>query len=205
MDFIDIEKDKKNVNNKYVQWLISLGGTVEMIKKISECFCKKTQKIIINAHKSIVQSKLKSTLIFISSDLDSGHWVYIDNNGKVQNSYELDHQCNGSSQFCQTYAILYMLGDNNTFMRKKFTDKLQSGKSNYSNNIKIVIKFWRYMFCYDKLLSNWMISEVQSINNYDIANNYSCITCNSNKIDKNLIKKLLLYIYNKSDEIAELY
>jgi hypothetical protein len=192
----------QNEISKNVQWLISLGGTIEIIEQISLYFCKKKQKIIINVDKSIEILKLKSTMIFISSTTDSGHWIYVNNYGIVMNSYTLDHQQQDSAQFCQTYAILYMLGDNNTFMKKKFTDKLKSGKNHYSDNIKIVVKFWRYMFRYDNELSNWLISEVKSINNYDIINNYSCITYNTIEINKNLIKKLLCYIYNKSDEIA---
>ena len=84
----------------------------------------------------------------------------------MNNSYYFDHQKNGSEHFCQTYAILYMLGHNNVYMKKKFTDKLNPGINNYSNNIKVVVSFWRYMFNFSKPLKEWMINEVKSINNY---------------------------------------
>ena len=194
----------RNEISKNVQWLISLGGTIEMIEKIVEIFSITTQTILINTDTSPELLNLKSTMLYISSNIDSGHWLYYNNNGIIYNSYDLDHQPYGSAQFCQTYAMLYMLGDNSSFIKRKFTDKLKSGLSNYGNNIKIVVKFWRYIFKYDKLLTQWMISEVKSINNYDIINNYSFITKNSIEINLKLIKKLLTYIYKDSEQIAHL-
>ncbi len=202
-------KDKKkqldrNEVSKNVQWLISLGGTIEMIEKIADCFCKIKQTVIMNYDKSKML-QLKSSMVFISTNNDEGHWVYYNNNGILYNSYNLDHQSSGSAQFCQSYAMLYMLGDNNSFMKKKFTSKLKSGVDNYGNNIRIVIKFWKYIFRYNTLLTNWIISEIKSINNFDIVNNYnSYITVNTEDINKKLIKKLLLYIYNNSEGIAQL-
>ena len=194
----------RNEISKNVQWLISLGGTIEMIEKIVEIFSITTQTILINTDTSPELLNLKSTMLYISNNIDSGHWVYYNNNGIIYNSYDLDHQPHGSAQFCQTYAMLYMLGDNSSFIKRKFTDKLKSGLCNYGNNIKIVVKFWRYIFKYNKLLTQWMISEVKSINNYDIINNYSFITKNSIEINLKLIKNLLTYIYKDSEQIAHL-
>ncbi len=194
----------RNEISKNVQWLISLGGTIEMIEKIVEIFSKINQTILVTTDKSQELLNLKSTMLYISNNIDSGHWIYYNNNGFIYNSYDLDHQPYGSAQFCQTYAMLYMLGDNSSFIKRKFTDKLKSGSSNYGNNIKIVVKFWRYIFRYDKLLRQWMISEVKSINNYDVINNYSFITKNSLEINLKLIKKLLSYIYKQAEEIAHL-
>ena len=201
-------KDKKitfnrNEVSKNVQWLISLGGTIEMIEKIADCFCKIKQTVIMNYDKSKML-QLKSSMVFISSNNDSGHWIYYNNDGNLYNSYNLDHQSPGSAQFCQSYAMLYMLGDNNSFMKKKFTSKLKSGVDNYGNNIRIVIKFWKYIFKYNALLTTWIISEIKSINNFDILNNNPYITINTIQINKKLIKKLLLYIYDNSEEIAQL-
>jgi hypothetical protein len=194
----------RNEISKNVQWLVSLGGTIEMIEKIIEIFSTPNQTILINTHKSPELLNLKSTMLYISNNNDSGHWIYYNSNGTIYNSYDLDHQPYGSAQFCQTYAMLYMLGENSPIIKRKFTNKLKSGSSNYANNIKVVVKFWRYIFRYDKLLRQWMISEVKSINNYDVINNYSFITRNSIEINLKLIKKLLTYIYNTSEQIANL-
>lgn len=182
-----------------IQWLISLGGTAELIEKIGELFCSTKQSVIMSMDKS-VSNDIKSSIVYIQKNKETGHWIYYDNNGIINNSYELGHQKIGTNHFCQTYAILYMLGNNNNFMKKKFTDKLKPCE--YGNNIKVVVMFWRYMFNLSKPLTNWMIKEVKSINNYDIRHNYSYITNNSEEIDKKLIYNLLRYISINSDEIS---
>jgi hypothetical protein len=184
-----------------IQWLISLGGTVELIQKIAELYCLSKQFVITNKYKSKF-IMIKSSIVFVENDNNIGHWVYYNNNGIMYDSYNLDHQKYGSQNFCQTYAILYMLGHNNFYMKKKFTDRLKPGKNNYSNNIKVVVCFWRYMFNFCKPLMNWMINEVKFINDYDILHNYLYITNDSKKIDKTLINKLLMYIYINSHEIS---
>ena len=194
----------RNEITKNMQWLLSLGGTIEMIEKIAECFCKRKQTVLMNQDKFTTPLNLKSTMVYMSLSNDSGHWVYYNHKGELYNSYDLDHQMYGSAQFCQTYAILYMLGHNNSYMKKKFTDKLCSGTTNYQHNIRIVVKFWRYMFKFNKLLRKWMINEIKEINNYDISKNYPCITYNTMEINTKLINNLLLYIYSNSEEIAQL-
>ena len=158
----------------------------------------------MNTDKSITSLNLKCTMVYLSFSNESGHWIYYNDKGELYNSYQLDHQSYGSSQFCQTYAMLYMLGDANPFIKKKFTDRLKSGINNYGNNIRIVVKFWRYIFKYDKLLTDWMISEVKSINDYDILNNNSYLMMNTLDINMKLIRNLLVFIYKYSNEISKL-
>jgi len=192
---------KNKLITQNIQWLISLGGTVELMQIIAELFSFTKQFVIMNINESKINN-IKSSIVFVENDKNIGHWVYYDNNGIMNNSYYFDHQKNGSEHFCQTYAILYMLGHNNVYMKKKFTDKLNPGINNYSNNIKVVVSFWRYMFNFSKPLKEWMINEVKSINNYDIKHNYLHITNDSEKIDKKRINELLRYIYINSDEIS---
>jgi len=206
MNLLDNNQNIINVNGNIIlnniQWLISLGGTIQMIEKFADYFCQTKQTILINIDKSIGLLSLSSSIVYILLTNDNGHWVYYNKKGILYNSYDLDHQKHGSSQFCQTYAILYMLGDNNNFIKRKFTDKLRSGINHHANNIKVVVKFWHLIFKHGKSLSEWMISEVKSINDYDKANNNSCITYNTMEIDKKHINKLLLYIYKHANEIA---
>jgi len=188
---------------KRVQWLVNLGGTVEMIAVIIEYFCKTKQNIVLNINKPS-NAIYKSSLVYTSSNGISGHWVYYNSKGVVYNSYDLDHQRPGSDQFCQSYSILYMLGDNNDEFKKRFTDKLSSGRDNYANNIYVVVDFWRLMFKYSKLLSNWMIFEVKLINEQVLLNNENTyITKNTSKIDKKRIMRLLSDIYNYAEQIVQ--
>jgi len=200
--------NKKKLNRiklcRKVQWLINLAGTVEMIDVIIDYFCKTTQSIILNINKSSNALSYKSAMVYTSSNNISGHWVYYDSSGKLYNAYDLDHQKPGSNQFCQTYSLLYMLGDNNDVFRKGFTDKLLPGSDNYINNIKVVVKFWHFMFKYSEPLFEWMLAEVKSINNNVLANNgKSYISRDTSKIDKKRIIRLLISINNHADEIAQ--
>ena len=187
-----------------VQWLINLAGTVEMIDAIIHYFCKTPQSIILNINKSSNGQSYKSAMVYTSSNNISGHWVYYDSLGNLYNSYDLDHQKPGSNQFCQTYSLLYMLGDNSDVFKKGFTDKLIPGSDNYINNIKIVVNFWHFMFKYSEPLFDWMLAEVKSINNNVLANNEkSYISRDSSKIDKKRIIRLLISINNHAEEIAQ--
>jgi hypothetical protein len=187
-----------------VQWLINLAGTVEMIDAIIHYFCKTPQSIILNINKSSNGQSYKSAMVYTSSNNISGHWVYYDSLGNLYNSYDLDHQKPGSNQFCQTYSLLYMLGDNSDVFKKGFTDKLIPGSGNYINNIKIVVNFWHFMFKYSEPLFDWMLAEVKSINNNVLANNEkSYISRDSSKIDKKRIIRLLISINNHAEEIAQ--
>ena len=187
-----------------VQWLINLAGTVEMIDAIIHYFCKTPQSIILNINKSSNGQSYKSAMVYTSSNNISGHWVYYDSRGNLYNSYDLDHQKPGSNQFCQTYSLLYMLGDNSDVFKKGFTDKLIPGSGNYINNIKIVVNFWHFMFKYSEPLFDWMLAEVKSINNNVLANNEkSYISRDSSKIDKKRIIRLLISINNHAEEIAQ--
>ena len=187
-----------------VQWLINLAGTVEMIDAIIHYFCKTPQSIILNINKSSNGQSYKSAMVYTSSNNISGHWVYYDSRGNLYNAYDLDHQKPGSNQFCQTYSLLYMLGDNSDVFKKGFTDKLIPGSGNYINNIKIVVNFWHFMFKYSEPLFDWMLAEVKSINNNVLANNEkSYISRDSSKIDKKRIIRLLISINNHAEEIAQ--
>ena len=108
-----------------IQWLIDLAGTdciiQEIINKFTTC---KNIKINNNFSKLPLKPSPK-TIYYLSSDgnvgqscntslntsnlFTCGHWVYVSSDKKEYNSYKLDHQNPGSNQFCQSFAIMYML------------------------------------------------------------------------------------------------
>lgn len=90
-----------------VQFLIDFAGTDSVI----EAVCDNHSSSKINfLYGKVCKNKTK-TLWYKSSDRTMGHWVYIDRLGIEYNSYTLGHQKSGSHQFCQTFALIYMLKD----------------------------------------------------------------------------------------------
>jgi hypothetical protein len=148
--------------------------------------------------------------------LPPGHWIYFDKSGKKWNAYVFDHQRDGTNQFCQTFAILYMLHDKpsripdfSTDLQKK-TDK--NIGSNYTHNIRVAIEFWRYIFENgDPELKIWMFDRLKEINNNyisenigkDIKDQTGLIAEDSDDINLALINSKLDDIDKYADEISK--
>ena len=115
-----------------IQWLIDLAGTdciiQEIINKFTTC---KNIKINNNLSKLPLKPSPK-TIYYLSSDSTCGHWVYVSSDKKEYNSYKLDHQNPGSNQFCQSFAIMYMLFDVGKSSLSEGKSNLSEGKSNLS-------------------------------------------------------------------------
>jgi hypothetical protein len=71
---------------------------------------------------------------------DSGHFVYLDDDGIEWNSYTLKHQRSGTNQCCGTFALIYSLG------RPSHPSHGRYGQYNLSNNltknVQEAAKFW---------------------------------------------------------------
>ena len=204
------QKDKikllgKSELTKKIQWLIELAGTDEVIDVIIDNFCYKTKVNQIRNLKKIPDDSTthKNSIIYKSEKGDVGHWVYKNNKGIIYNSYHLKHQKQGSNQFCQSFAIIYMLY-NCCSKLKIFMNNLKPGMDDYGNNIRVVVDFWRYLFNYDDLLREWLINEVRNINQEFINNNDDCLIAkNSDDIDINYIESKLLDIDIYAEQIAK--
>jgi len=151
--------------------------------------------------------------------LPPGHWIYFDKSGEKWNAYVFDHQRDGTNQFCQTFAILYMLHDKPSRIPDFSKDlKKETNKdigSNYTHNIRVAIKFWRYIFenvyKVDPKLELWMFDRLKEINNNyisenigkDIKDQTGLIAENSDDIDLALINSKLDDIDKYADEISK--
>ena len=191
-----------------IQWLIDIAGSHNVIEAVIHYFTKRGRNKIklVKSDKQILK---KNTLLFYSIDGETGHWIYIDRNGKEWNSYKLTHQHDGSNQFCQTFALIYMLADRGLKTMPKFVNRLEPKA--WSNNICVAIDFWRWIFTAffnNPLTNEWLINVFDELNkSYEIYNNtckrsFHCMTLLPNNIDKHKINDLLDDILLYSDIIA---
>lgn len=191
--------------SRKVQWLIDLAGSDNVIEALVDYFCetKKNKPKIV--YKNKFDKKEKNTIIFKSGlDQSFGHWIYFNSKGVKMDPYELGHQKNGTNQFCQSFAIIYMLSDGCDF-GKTYIDKLKAGEQQFGNNIRVVINFWQYIFHYQLSLTNWLIEEVRAINNETLINDPTlAITNNTDEIDINFIDEKLMDIDVYADQIAKI-
>ena len=112
------DSHKKYKNNIYsrselsgmIQWLIDLAGTDCIIEQIINKFTNCKTIKIINVVK-LPNKPRANTIYYISADNNVGHWVYYSSDRIEYNSYKLGHQNPGTNQFCQSFAIMYMLFD----------------------------------------------------------------------------------------------
>ena len=161
--------------SRMIQWLIDLAGTDCIIQEIINKFttCK---NIKINNISKLPSKPSAKTIYYLSSDGSSeqscntsnlftcGHWVYVSSDKKEYNSYKLDHQNPGSNQFCQSFAIMYMLFDvanhsikTNIDLHNLFQEKLE-----WSDYIIKIVNMWEYFL--NNGLKDIMISESLRIN-----------------------------------------
>ena len=191
--------------SRKVQWLIDLAGSDNVIEALIDYFCetKKNKPSIV--YKKNFDKKEKNTIVFKSGmDQSVGHWIYFNSKGVKMDPYELGHQKNGTNQFCQTFAIIYMLSDGCDF-GKIYIDKLKSGEQQFGNNIRVIISFWQYIFHYQLSLTNWLIEEVRAINNDFLSEDPTlAITKNTDDININFVDEKLLDIDIYADQIAKI-
>lgn len=110
-------------NQKIIQKLFSVGFGYNIKKQFYSYF-----SILSNAVVG-VQYKRNSS---------NAHWIYIDKNGYVCNSYTNGLQKNGTDQFCQCYAFLMAI---NPEYRNNFKHIEDSYKFGYI----ALQKLWKYM------------------------------------------------------------
>jgi hypothetical protein len=213
---------KKSKNNhtysrselsRMIQWLIDLAGTDCIIQEIINKFtiCKNI-KINNNLSKLPLKPSAK-TIYYLSSDGNVGHWVYVSSNKKEYNSYKLDHQNPGSNQFCQSFAIMYMLFDvgksslSDLDLHNLFQEKLE-----WSDYIIKIVNMWEYFL--NNGLKDIMISESVRINteykDYNLENKrltaqYLTFEQDANgetELNENWIRYKLQKIKENAEQIA---
>jgi hypothetical protein len=212
-----------------IQWLIDLAGTDIVIQNLTKQLLGKKNPITIKYEEKIPSNpdNYKNHLIFITIDGKAGHWIYIDNEGIVHNSY-VCHQKDGRNQFCQTFAFLYMLSNYWPKWKKLFPDFMdpswedQLKPFDFGHNIRVIVDFWHFIFFNtDDDIKNFLLDEVRQINNEYIKENkeeiakcragrecsrsklYTLVSDNTADINDALIRQKLKEIYDNADLIAK--
>lgn len=176
--------DRDTLSGK-INWLAAFAGTDDVMNTLFEQLYGKDHPITIEHKKKFpsTQDAHPNTLIFKTSDGDAGHWGYVNKQSELRQSY-VCHQKDGKNQFCQTFAILYMLNDHWDYivgMYKKLKNTTswenQLIPNAFAHNIRVVVNFWRFVFFETKNpdLTDLLIEEVKKINaEYIALNNKEC-------------------------------
>jgi hypothetical protein len=100
-----------------IQWLIDFAGSEDIMKHIMTKLTtfKKTnpdklERLLITG-KMDENAGYKNKIIFNTYGNGVGHWIYFSRTGEEFNSYKLGHQKPLTNQFCQSFAIMYLLKD----------------------------------------------------------------------------------------------
>ncbi len=207
----------RNILSGKIQWLIDFAGMIELIDWFIDEF---TNNSVKRTEGNDPDYKEPKTMYFYTANGDSGHWIYIDQFGKQQQSYTNNHQKPGTNQFCQSFALIYMLndnGENEYFTQLKSTVDGQSDKEKiqiWGDNIQVVITMWyQYIFQYaDAKIQKWIIGEFKGLNDAYIKENIGkrasgrteIIADNTDSINLELIRQKLIDINTYRYDIARL-
>ncbi len=125
-----IFKNMENIQNLKIKILKNNNKNSDIIEKI----------LSYDGTANITIKKLENTIIgaCLDSNSNDAHWIYIDENGKIHNSYNNGLQIENSNQFCQCYALLMAL---NPDYRNNFKNLPDSYKFGYSG----LIELWEHL------------------------------------------------------------
>ena len=205
--------DNIHVLSGKIFWLLELAGDKHVMTEIGRIWgSDKVKRLVVETTKLPKKGDYKETMYFKDGG-KSGHWIYFDKKGQLWNSYDLNHQEQGTNQFCQTFCLLYMIHDHWTkdALYPDWAIQLKSG--DYVNNIKVVVSFWKYLFNYEEDFTQMLIDELIDINDEFIEKNkgntressiITLIAKNSDDINVVLINKKLDDIDDYAMEIANI-
>lgn len=166
---LDTNLGKKDLGNK-IQWLIELGGTDEFMKLLADELTNEHVRVCCGTTNEYNVYNESNTLFFQTDDNDVGHWTYINKNGEKMNSYNLGHQKGGSQQFCQSFALIYMLNDfGHSEYYNRFVSTINVNKKNENtilgDNIEVVLSLYYDLFTnyFDTAQQEWIIREYKEI------------------------------------------
>jgi hypothetical protein len=192
-----------------IQWLIDIAGSRNIIEAVCHYFTKCRKHKIQFMKCNSINKKYKNKLVFYTQDTEIGHWIYFDRNGNEFNSYKLQHQLDGTHQFCQTFALIYLLNDHGIKSVPKFANRLQPNC--WNNNLCVAIDCWRWIFntMFDNILiADWLNNVFVELNaSYEIYNTecsreFHKIKLLPQRIDKHVVNTLLDDILLNSNDIV---
>ncbi len=192
-----------------IQWLIDIAGSKNVIEAVIHYFtkCKKHKPRFLTTDN--LSTNYKNKLVFYTKDGETGHWIYFDRKGIEWNSYKLLHQPEGSNQFCQTFALMYLLKDRGIKLVPRFAARLEQQCRN--NNLCVAVDFWRWVFDFmfnNPLTNAWLNTVFAELNASYKMYNSTCQRLSNHmkllpeRIDKFIINDLLDDIFIYSDFIA---
>lgn len=130
----NIFQNMNNINNLKTKVLSNNNKNSELINALFDYNGGDNSKIQKKFANEMVN--LKNTVIGLCLEPGSydAHWIYIDENSKIHNSYNNALQVNNSNQFCQCFGILMGI---NPFYRKNFRSTINSYKFGFTGLIKL--------------------------------------------------------------------
>ncbi len=133
---------------------------------------------------------LKNTIVGLCLEPGSydAHWIYIDENAKIHNSYNNGLQLKNSNQFCQCYGILMGV---NPFYRNDFRNTINSYKFGFTG----LIKLWKMIL---KPILHYSVNK--SYNNMLIHKETLKIVHRVNLGENQTIVKSIMQKYINKDE-----
>ena len=161
-----------------IQWLIDFAGSEDVMKHIMTKLTTFKKKNPDKLERMMITGKMdenavyKNKIIFNTYGGGSGHWIYFSRTGEEFNSYKLGHQKPLTNQFCQSFAIMYLLKDWGLPDMPDFVSRFHSSlttkniaKQNeiWGHNIEVIIDMWRWIFNKNSS-KTWIIKEMKLIN-----------------------------------------
>jgi len=170
-----------------IQWLMDFAGMDSFMDLIIDEF---TGSKVTRASGNNININTPNTIYFYTKDGNVGHWIYVDKNGHQKQSYTEGHQKPGTNQFCQSFALIYMLNDYDehdyynelkSTNTKKYTD-LEKYEI-WGHNLKVVLSFYMDLILkhFSPEQQAWVISELRKINDDYIAENNAKIASSRTK------------------------
>lgn len=209
-----------------IQWLMNVAGTENTMDAIKEHFTDQPVTIVegkklendlkTHSYKNILYYQTaypKPNATQQQLALREGHWIYVDKKGNPWNAYDLNHMIRHKNQFCQTFALMYMVSDHRP-KKAKYPDWVRFLEPyKYGHNICVAVEFWKYMFndYHDNDFKDWLIEQVKNDNEQTIKDNdaepdedekFTLISDDTNAIDLYLINDKLKDICDNADEIS---
>ena len=116
------------------------------------------------------------------------HWIYVDENGYIHNSYNNGLQLDGSDQFCQSYALLMALSP---YHRNAFTNNPNGVKLGYDE----LLKLWKLTLYY--IVHNSMETNIMSRKTFHQYTLEEVLDVNMME-DRQIINKIINNYSNKN-------
>jgi hypothetical protein len=129
-----------------IQALVDLLGTIELMAKAAST--DEEDVLVEECTRAGIKAAKKDGLYF-----SGAHW-YSRKNGKVRDSYTLKYQKDGTAHFCQTFAVMIHLGNENLPVEQRLVPE------DYAKNIERAMDFWIGFLTSNDLIGKWIAKQM---------------------------------------------